>query len=263
MKAYSFDAEGARDGLIAALRRLAEAQGFSKVVVGISGGKDSTVTAALCARALGKENVYGVMLPDGEQKDISDSRTVCRALGIQSRTVNIGKMHDALKAATDQLTVSAGEGEFSIPFSRESDINVGPRLRMTTLRYIAQALGARLAGTGNLSEATVGYCTKDGDTSCDFSMLGAVTSVEVVQIGLTMPEIPRELALKTPTDGLSGMSDEEKMGLSYQDIHQYIRLGSCGKTDTDAKIARREAANWHKRRMPTVLNPFEDAGAAK
>ncbi len=255
---YRFDAARARDGLVAALRRLAREQGFTRVVVGISGGKDSTVTAAICARALGAENVYGVMLPDGEQADIGDSRRVCAALGINSRTVNIGRAHAALRAATDQLGPAAGAGEFAIPYSRESDINVGPRLRMTALRYIAQSLGARLAGTGNLSEATVGYCTKDGDTSCDFAMLGALTSVEVVEVGLTLPELPRELVEKTPTDGLSGVSDEEKLGIRYADIHRYIRFGSCGDAETDAKIAKKERANAHKRRMPAILDPFAE-----
>ena len=256
MKHYEFDAAAARDGLVAAIRALAKQQGFSRVVIGISGGKDSTVCAALCVRALGAENVYGVMLPDGEQKDIADSVRVCEALGFHRRTINIGPMHAALKAATDQMQTTAAAGEFSIPYSRESDINVGPRLRMTTLRYIAQAVGARLVGTGNLSEATVGYCTKDGDTSCDFSLLGAVTSVEVVKIGLTMPELPRDLVEKTPTDGLSGSTDEERLGLRYADIHSYIRLGSCGDAEIDGKIAARERANMHKRRMPVVLKPF-------
>lgn len=253
---YPFDPEKARDGLVAELRSLAAKQGFSKVVVGISGGKDSTVTAAISARALGPENVYGVMLPDGEQKDIADSRRVCEALGIRTRTVNIGAIHTALREATDQAGPAAPDAGFAIPQSRESDINVGPRIRMTVLRYIAQALGARLAGTGNLSEATVGYCTKDGDTSCDFAMLGALTSVEVVDVGRTMPEIPRELVEKTPTDGLSGCSDEEKMGLKYADIHKYIREGSCGNAETDAAIRKRENANRHKRQMPVILNPF-------
>ena len=257
MKQYHFDAERARDGLVRAIQALAQEQRFSKVVLGISGGKDSTVCAALCARALGPENVYGVMLPDGKQRDIADSLRVCEALGIRRRVVNIGALHAALRAATDQGGATAGEGEFQIPFSRESDINVGPRLRMTALRYIAQSLGARLAGTGNLSEATVGYCTKDGDTSCDFALLGALTSVEVVRVGLTMDELPRELVEKTPTDGLSGKSDEERLGVSYADIHSYIRLGTCGDEATDALIRKKERANLHKRRMPVILNPFE------
>ena len=251
MSDYSFDAAAVRDRMVAGIQELAEKQHFSKVVIGISGGKDSTVSAALCACALGKENVYGVMLPDGEQKDIADSQRVCDVLGIHQRVINIGPMHQALKEATDQLTAqcsSAAESasitgtsadaesasitgtpadaesasapnRFFVPYSQESDFNVGPRLRMTTLRYIAQALGARLVGTGNLSEATVGYCTKDGDTSCDFSLLGNLTSVEVVKVGLSMEELPRELVEKTPADGLSGYSDEERLGRLHPPGH--------------------------------------------
>lgn len=251
---YIFNAEEARDNLVKGVAELAEKQGFSRVVIGISGGKDSSVCAAICARALGKENVYGVMLPDGEQKDISDSIEVCDSLGIKCKTVNIGKMHEALHEALN--FDSAAEGEFMVSFDKESNVNVGPRLRMTTLRYIAQYLGARLVGTGNLSESTVGYCTKDGDTSCDFALLLGLTSVEVVQVGLTMPELPRHLVVKTPTDGLSGMSDEEKMGISYQDIHAYIRFGSCGNAETDAKIRAKEAGSAHKRNKPVVIDPF-------
>ncbi|MBQ9032201.1 MAG: NAD(+) synthase [Parasporobacterium sp.] len=249
-----FDAVKARDTLVERIRELALRQGFKKVVIGISGGKDSTVSAALCARALGKENVYGVLLPDGEQKDIADSREVCRCLGIRYKVVNIGQMHASL---TKEASREDSDGQFNVPFHKESDVNVGPRLRMTTLRYIAQAIGARLVGTGNLSEATVGYCTKDGDTSCDFALLGSLTSLEVVAVGLTMEELPKELVQKTPTDGLSGMSDEEKMGLSYQDIHKYIRLGSCGDPAIDEKIRAREQANMHKRHMPLLLSAFE------
>ena len=257
-----FQPEEARDNLVKELRRLAEVRGFSRVAIGISGGKDSTVTAAICVRALGAENVFGVMMPDGEQKDISDSRRVCEALGIHRRTVNIGKMHDALRGVTDQISPSAPDGEFVIPQSRESDINVGPRLRMTALRYIAQALGAHVAGTGNLSEATVGYCTKDGDTSCDFSMLGALTSVEVVEMGLTMPEIPRDLVVKTPADGLSGKSDEERLGITYAEIHRFIREGTSGNPETDEIIRRKERANMHKRKTPLILNPFGEGDEA-
>lgn len=252
MAAYAFDAAAARDRLVTALRELAESQGFSRVVIGISGGKDSSVAAALCARALGAENVYGVLLPDGEQRDIADSLRICEALGIRRRTLNIGAMHRALLAEVEPQRAPE-EGEFALPFSRESDINVGPRLRMTALRYTAQALGARLVGTGNLSEATVGYCTKDGDTSCDFALLGSLTSLEVVEVGLSMEELPRELVRKTPSDGLSGMSDEEKLGLSYRSIHDYLRLGSSGDPEVDARIRQKEAAGAHKRRMPPIL----------
>ena len=257
MNAYTFNAEAARDGLVAAIREIAERQGFTKVILGISGGKDSTIAAALCARALGKENVYGVMLPDGVQKDISDSQRVCQVLGINQRTVNIGPMHEALRAVTDQLGCTAQKGEFAVEYHRESDLNVGPRLRMTTLRYMAQALNARLVGTGNLSEITVGYCTKDGDTSSDFALLASLTSLEVVQVGLTMEELPRDLVVKTPSDGLSGKSDEERLGVTYQQIHDYIRFGSSGNSEADARIARLERAGMHKRSRPPVLDPFK------
>jgi len=245
MKEYSFHAEEVRDRLVEMIRTHAKENGFTKVALGISGGKDSTVAAALCARALGAENVTGVMMPDGEQKDIADSRIVCESLKIPHYTINIGEMHKALLKAAEE-----------VPYSEESNVNVGPRLRMTTVRYVAQALGARQCGTGNLSEATVGYCTKDGDTSCDFNPLGALTSVEVVQVGLTMPELPKELVEKTPNDGLSGKSDEEKLGLKYSDIHKYIRFGSCGDPETDEKIRRKEAANMHKRQRPPILDPL-------
>ena len=256
MQEYVFDAAKARDNLVSEVSRIAKEQGFTKVVIGISGGKDSTVAAAICARALGKENVYGVMLPDKVQTDLEDSIRVCDALGIQKRIINIGAVHAALRDITDRDGSKAADGEFSIEYSRESDINVGPRIRMIVLRYIGQTMGARLVGTGNLSEKTVGYCTKDGDTSCDFSLLGALTSVEVVEVGLAMEELPRELVVKTPTDGLSGKSDEEKLGLLYSDIHKYIRYGTCGDAETDGKIRAKEKANMHKRVMPTVLDPF-------
>ena len=257
MNAYTFNAAEVRDSLIAAIREIAEKQGFTRVIIGISGGKDSTVAAALCARALGRENVYGVMMPDGVQADIADSQRVCQVLGINQLTVNIGPMPEALRAATDQFGSKAKEGEFSVAYHRESDVNVGPRLRMTTLRYMAQALNARLVGTGNLSEITVGYCTKDGDTSSDFSLLGALTSVEVVEVGLTMEELPRDLVVKTPSDGLSGKSDEERLGVTYQQIHAYIRFGSSGDEAADARIARLERAGMHKRSRPPVLDPFK------
>ncbi len=248
-----FNAEEVRDTLVSMIRDFTDKAGVHKVVLGISGGKDSTVVAALCARALGPENVYGIMLPDKVQPDISDSQKVCEALKINSYTVNIGEIHKALKTAVAEGCELVREGEGN---EYESNINVGPRLRMTTLRYIAQTIGAFLAGTGNLSESTVGYCTKDGDTSCDFNALGRLTSKEVVAVGLTMDELPKELVQKAPTDGLSGKTDEERLGVTYQQIHDYIRKGSSGDEAADALIAKKEKGSAHKRRMPSVLDPF-------
>ena len=253
MAEYQFNPVDARDRLVEKIREYVHGVGVSRVALGVSGGKDSTVASALCARALGRENVYGVLMPDGVQKDIADSMAVCRATGINYRIVNINEMHNALLKAVE--AGSNGEiDDYPVPFSEESNVNVGPRLRMTTLRYVAQAMGAFVCGTGNLSEATVGYCTKDGDTSCDFNPLGALTSVEVVQVGLTMPELPRELVQKTPDDGLSGVPDEIKLGLTYRQIHDFLRLGTSGDAAVDEKIAKREKANMHKRRMPPILN---------
>lgn len=249
---YDFDPVEARDMLVAGIHKIARQGNFSKVVVGISGGKDSTITAALCARALGKENVIGVLLPDGKQEDIEDSYWACDALNIKCLKVDIGATHQAL---LDGVLTPANMRV--VDYSKEADINVAPRLRMTVLRYITQALGARLAGTGNLSEITVGYCTKDGDTSCDFSVLGGLTSVEVVQVGLAMPEIPRELVLKTPSDGLSGMSDEEKLGVSYEDIHKYIRGLEGVSQEATKKIQELQRRNLHKQYPPELAYRVE------
>ena len=249
--------EEVRDRLIEMIRDYLRARGIKRVVLGISGGKDSTVAAALCARAIGPENVFGIMLPDGTQRDIEDSEAVCKALRIQSRRVNIGAMHaalrDAVRTGMPEDIFPAGE---ALPSEKESDINVGPRLRMTVLRYIAQCLGAFLCGTGNLSERSVGYCTKDGDTSSDFNPLGALTSKEVVALGMTMPEIPRYLVEKAPSDGLSGKTDEERLGVTYQQIHDWIRQGSSGSPEADRLIKGKYLASAHKRRLAPILNPF-------
>ena len=166
----------------------------------------------------------------------------------------IGAAHIELLRAVDLANDRKEHEYFDVLFSPESDINIGPRLRMTALRYIAQAIDARLAGTGNLSEITVGYCTKDGDTSCDFSVLGNLTSEEVVQVGLTMEELPRELVVKTPSDGLSGMCDEEKLGILYSDIHKYIRFGTSGSREADRKIYQKHCTSLHKFTKPYTLD---------
>lgn len=238
-----FDAVTVRDGIVKGIRKLVTDSGFERVVVGISGGKDSTVTAALCVRALGADNVTGVLMPDGEQADIADSHEVVETLGIHHLTVNIGGIHDALLSAipSDGLAGMTKEG------LAESDINVAPRLRMTVLRYICQATGALLAGTGNLSEMQVGYFTKDGDSSCDVAVLANLTSVEVMEVGKAMSEIPRHLVEKPPADGLSGKTDEERLGVGYVDIHNWIRLGTSGDASVDERIATLRARTRHKR----------------
>ena len=245
METYHFDAEKTRDALVAALRDIREKQGFEKAILGVSGGKDSTVAAALLCRAYGPENVFGIMLPDGEQKDISDSQLVFSSLGMTPHTINFHQVHKAMMEAIDEGT--------HLPYHKEADINVSPRIRMTILRYVAQSLNGRLVGTGNKSEGYVGYCTKDGDTSCDFNLLGSLTSVEVVEVGLTMPELPTTLVKKAPSDGLSGKTDEERLGVTYQQIHDVIRHGSSGDETADERIARLHASSAHKRSKPPIV----------
>lgn len=246
-----FDAEEARDGLVAGIRDIVHGAGFGRVVLGISGGKDSTVTAALCARALGAGNVLGVLLPDGTQPDISDSHRVIDALGIRSIEANIHAAHRGLIDAVDLRAANGGEA-LGADAVRESDINVAPRLRMAALRYVGQATGAMLAGTGNASEIAVGYFTKDGDSSCDLAVLAGLTSVEVVEVGKALPEIPRDLVEKIPTDGLSGKPDEERLGVSYVDIHNWLRRGTSGDGDVDEAIAKLHARTRHKRQPAKV-----------
>lgn len=249
-----FQGEYIRDAIVEEIRQKSRKEGWSKVVIGISGGKDSSVAAALCTRALGAENVYGILIPDSFQKDMDDSLRIVKSLRIPYKTVNIGPVHAAI---LESITVEKPGGEnilseeFLAGYDKASDLNIPPRIRMIVLRYIGQSLGALLCGTGNLSESTVGYCTKDGDTSCDFNPLGALTSLEVVEVGLTMEELPKDLVLKTPDDGLSGMPDEEKLGVSYKQIHSYIRNG--GKLDeksAEQRIREMEISSAHKRKMP-------------
>lgn len=268
---YNFKAEEAREGAIRFIRDESFLANFSKVVLGISGGKDSTIAAALCCRALGKENVHGLLLPNGIQSDLDDSIGVCKALGIEYDTINIKPIYDAFllqysmftssykRTNTDDCSLSdvinaIEANPVTVQLTEDSKINLGPRIRMTMLRLWGQSHHHRLCGTGNFSEITVGYCTKDGDTSCDLNPLGKLTSIEVVEIGKTMEEIPLQLVLKTPSDGLCGMSDEEKLGVSYRDIHNYIRGIEIEQEIWD-KINGMEMRSLHKRTNAPVYEP--------
>ena len=220
-------------------------------VVGISGGKDSSVTAALCVRALGKDRVIGVLMPCGEQADIDCAHLLVDHLGITHYVVNV---KDAVEGV-----LGAIPKELSL--SNQSRVNLPPRIRMATLYAVSQSCNGRVANTCNLSEDWVGYSTRYGDAAGDFSPLAHLTVAEVKAIGHHLG-LPASLVEKTPADGLCGKSDEENMGLRYADIHRYLREGPCDDPDTDEKIRRREQANMHKRRMPRVLDPFGKAGEA-
>lgn len=206
-------------------------------VVGISGGKDSSIVAALCVEALGKDRVIGVLMPNGEQSDIQDSLDVCEALQINSLYINIAATCRALEMQI----------EIQTDVSEQTKINMPPRIRMATLYAVAQSLphGGRVANTCNYSEDFVGYSTKYGDSAGDFSPLARLTVSEVRQIGYELP-IPRRLVDKTPSDGLCGKTDEDNLGMTYQQIDAYIVNGTSGDADVDRRICQLHAANLHK-----------------
>lgn len=220
-------------------------------VVGISGGKDSSVTAALCAEALGTDRVVGVLMPNGEQSDIADSIELVEHLGIKTLTVNINAAFEGLKGA-----VEAAEGFEKVcgspAVSRDTELNLPPRLRMSTLYAVGQSVpgGGRVANTCNRSEDYVGYSTKFGDAAGDFSPLSNLLVHEVKQIGRVLG-LPAHLVQKTPSDGLSGMSDEDKLGFTYEQLDTYVLTGVCEDEAVKANIDRRHRINLHKiRPMP-------------
>lgn len=275
---YNFNTERALTELLDWLRKTGESEGFNKVVLGISGGKDSTIAAALCCRVFGKENVHGLLLPNGMQADIDDSIAVCKALGIDYDTINIkpiydsfilsyglgvsnkcSKLSDKELSNVDKLTkvLTKPTESDGARLTDEALINLAPRIRMSMIRLWAQSHHHRMCGTGNLSEITVGYCTKDGDTSCDFNPLGKLTSIEVVKIGKLLKEIPIKYVVKTPADGLSGKSDEERIGVTYEMIHKYIRSIKIDN-ETWYKINALERKGLHKRgKTHPVYNPSD------
>lgn len=252
MEHYNFEPKAALNEMIAWMKYEGERANFNKVVLGISGGKDSTIAAALCCRVFGKGNVHGLLMPNDVQSDIDDSIRVCETLGINYTVINIKPMYDSFVNQYKMCCNTEKDGNSEL--SNDTLINIAPRVRMTIMRMWAQNNHYRVCGTSNLSELTVGYCTKDGDTSSDFNPLGKLTSVEVVEIGKLLTEIPVELVVKTPTDGLSGMSDEEKLGVSYENIHRYIRSLGGIERETWGKIHDMAVKGLHKRpNVPTYI----------
>lgn len=186
-------------------------------VIGISGGKDSSVCAALCVEALGRERVIGVLMPNGVQSDIADSRQLVAHLGIQNVTINIA---DAVSAVHTQLK------EADIEVSKQTEINLPPRIRMSVLYAVSQSMNGRVINTCNLSEDWVGYSTRYGDSAGDVSLLGKLTVQEVKALGRELG-LPENLVDKTPSDGLCGSTDEQKLGFTYAVLDRYIREGIC------------------------------------
>lgn len=237
----TFNAKKVKDEVVQWIREWFEQNGPGcNAVIGISGGKDSSVVAGLCVEALGKERVIGVTMPNGVQKDISDSMKLINHLGIKYFNVNIGETCNALmKAVKEQL---AGDGK---EVANQTVINMPPRLRMTSLYAISQSMNGRVANTCNLSEDWVGYSTRYGDAAGDFSPLGGLTVQEVVAIGKELG-LPIELVEKTPSDGLCGKSDEDNLGFTYAVLDRYIRTGICDDSAIKEKIDKKHVQNLFK-----------------
>lgn len=208
-------------------------------IVGISGGKDSSIAAALCVEALGKDRVIGVMMPNGDQSDIDMAKLLINHLGIEHYTINISGAFDSLVKEIQ----SAG-----IEFSKDSRINLPPRLRMSTLYAVGQSRNGRVCNTCNLSEDWVGYSTRYGDSAGDFSPMSSFTTAEIRAIGRVLG-VPSVLIEKVPTDGLSGMSDEEKLGFTYEELDKYIRTGEIENLEHKEKIDMLHERNLFKLRF--------------
>ena len=209
-------------------------------VIGISGGKDSSIVAGLCVEALGKDRVIGITMPNGVQKDISDSMKLINHLGIRYFNVNIGETYKALMGEVKKELESQ-----NIEVSNQTVINMPPRLRMTTLYAVSQSLNGRVANTCNLSEDWVGYSTRYGDAAGDFSPLGGLTVQEVKALGKELG-LPIDLVEKTPSDGLCGKTDEDNLGFTYAVLDKYIRTGVCEDPVIKAKIDDKHVKNLFK-----------------
>ena len=236
---YDFNVEKVTEDLITWVREYFRktAAPDTKAVIGISGGKDSSVAAAVCVKALGVDRVVGVLMPKGEQPDIDCSILLTETLGIKNHTINIGETVNAL---TSELSES-------LEISSQALINTPPRIRMATLYAVAASVGGRVVNTCNLSEDWVGYSTKFGDSAGDFSPLSELTVTEILKIGDHLG-LPAQLVHKTPIDGLCGKTDEENLGFTYAELDRYIRglTDLSDKPELKEKIDTMHRNNLHK-----------------
>ena len=238
-----FDVEQVRRDCVQWIRDFFEENGKGcNAVVGISGGKDSSIVAALCVEALGKDRVIGVLMPNGEQHDIDMAYLLAKHLGIRHFVVNIKDAFDGVVR--------------SIPFelSEQSRVNLAPRIRMTTLYAVSQSHNGRVANTCNLSEDWVGYSTRYGDNAGDFSPCSHLTVQEMKALGRALG-LPDALVDKPPIDGLCGKTDEDNLGFTYAVLDRYIRTGEIDDPETKALIDRKHRANLFKLRLMPAFDP--------
>ena len=240
---YSFNAQKVKDECVQWIREFFENNGKGcNAVVGISGGKDSSIVAALCVEALGKDRVIGVLMPCGEQSDIDMAKLLVDTLGIKHYIINI---KDAVEGLTNAL-----------PFelSDQSRVNLPPRIRMSTLYAVSQSHNGRVANTCNLSEDWVGYSTRYGDSAGDFSPCSFITVAEMKQIGRLLG-LPDALIDKAPSDGLCGKTDEDNLGFTYAELDRYIREGVIENQEHKALIDRKHEINKFKLELMPAFKP--------
>ena len=241
-----FDAKKATEATVNWIREWFDKNGPGcNAIVGISGGKDSSIAAALCSEALGAERVIGVMMPNGDQSDIDMAELLVSHLGIKSYVINI-------KGAFDSIIGELKSA--SVDVSKDTVINLPPRLRMSTLYAVGQSHNGRVANTCNLSEDWVGYSTRYGDSAGDFSPCSYLTVDEVKQIG-RLTGLPAELIDKVPSDGLCGKTDEDNLGFTYAELDRYIRTGEIDDPDTKERIDRLHRINLFKLQLMPAFKP--------
>lgn len=231
----NFQAEEVKNKCVAWIQKFFEENGPEcNAIVGISGGKDSSVVAALCVEALGRERVIGVLMPCGVQADIDMAKKLVAYLGIRSFEVNIEAAVQGVLSSMTGITVTD-----------QTKTNLPPRIRMATLYAVSQSMNGRVANTCNLSEDWVGYSTRYGDAAGDFSPLSRLTVTEVKAIGRVLG-LPAELVDKVPIDGLCGKTDEENLGFTYATLDRYIREGICEDAALRERIDNMHAKNLFK-----------------
>lgn len=246
-----FNAVEVKDRIITWIREWFEQNGKGcNAVIGISGGTDSSVVAALCVEALGKDRVFGVLMPQNTQSDIGFAHDLCNCLGIKNCVIDIGSTVDGL---LNIIWARSG-----IKISEQTEINLPPRIRMATLYAVSQSMNGRVANTCNLSEDWVGYSTRYGDSVGDFSPLSNLTKTEVKEIGKALG-LPDDLVYKVPSDGLCGKTDEDNLGFTYDVLDKYIRTGEIEDMDTKARIDSLHEKNLFKLQlMPSFSYSAEE-----
>ena len=240
-----FNAEKVKNECVAWIREFFEQNGKGcNAVLGISGGKDSSIAAALCVEALGKDRVIGVLMPQGEQHDIDKAYELVNHLGIKHYVINI---KDAVDGVLNQFPAE-------LKVTAQTIQNIPPRIRMSTLYAVSQSVNGRVCNTCNLSEDWVGYSTRYGDSVGDFSPMSNLTVTEVKEIGYLLG-LPKDLVDKIPIDGLCGKSDEDNLGFTYAELDVYIRTGKIEDPAKKELIDKKHKANLFKLELMPSFKP--------